>query len=366
VSRSGSRHLKQMAVGANPKSHRPGKSGGGQPAELEDEIDPGAAVEASTRSVDARTKQKVRKMRVAIGEYQSGEDRVHRKKKTAVAKRSRDTAKLKGGLAIAASGVAKGAERLGNRGKHGALNVGRSVGRLLGAKAKPNTSVTKATGANTIATAAGAYGAVDTEFIEPAFTVKLKGTTWHPILTKLKGTYGKITSPLPAGLAEIGGPDAVESEEQILDLLALDGEDWYLEKAVDAHESIHEDHLRDALNIVGGDIAQLFATLTVDQSVAATASDAIAAIKLLPGYDAIANLADPNNSQIRGVWDDEYVNQIDRDHYGPTQNAEADVVEPMIDKINRWRKKNKLAKIRKTWTCEDDGGAVRIPKGRKA
>ncbi|MGB0114105.1 MAG: hypothetical protein WBP59_12850 [Ilumatobacteraceae bacterium] len=77
------------------------------------------------------------------------------------------------------------------------------------------------------------------------------------------------------------------------------------------------------------------------------------------------NLADPNSSQIRAIWDAEYVNQIGRDHYGPTINAEADVVEPMVDKINKWRKKQKLPKVKKTWTCTNDGGAVQVPKGRK-
>jgi hypothetical protein len=229
---------------------------------------------------------------------------------------------------------------------------------------KPNTSVSLQTGANTTDTANGCYGAVDTEFIEPTFTVKQVGTTWQPIVTHLKGTYGKITSPLPAGLSEVNGPDANNSEQQIKDLLELDGNVWYMGKAVNAHESIHEDHLHDALNIVGPTIAQLFAPLTVDQSFAPEKTDAINAIKALPGYNAIMNLADPNNSQIRGIWDNEYVNQIDRDHYGSTQTAEADVVEPMIDKINSWRKKSGSLKIAKRWTCTNDDGAVEVPKGR--
>src|SRR5262249_51038178 len=151
------------------------------------------------------------------------------------------------------------------------------------------------------------------------------------------------------------------------DLLNLDGAAWYMTRAVDAHESIHADHMHDALNNVGDDIAQLFAALTVDQSVAATEKDAIAAIKAMPGYDAIVNSADPNDSQMRDLWDAEYVNLIDRDHYGPTQEAEADIVEPVINKINSWRtsQKPKKKKVKKVWTCTNDANAVEVPRGRK-
>lgn len=363
--------LKRMrAEGGNPKSDPP-KAGRNTrfQYDAEDLQDPELGTEgdvggAGTGKEATALEPKAKKMVVALHEYRTGNDRVHRKKKTRIKKRSRDIAKLKGGLAIAGSNVAKGAERLGNKGKHAGLNLGRSIGRAFGKSVKPNANVKKQTGANTQDTAQGAYGAVDTEFIEPKFTVKLIGTTWVPMLTHLKGTYGKITSPLPAGLAEIGGPDANESRQQIIDLLELDGDDWYMSKAVNAHESIHEDHLLDALDIVGNDIAQLFAALTVDQATYPKKKDAIAAIKLLPGYNAIMNLANPNDSQIRDLWDNEYVNQIDRDHYGPTQNAEADVVEPTIDKINRWRKKQKKVRLAKVWTCTNDDGAVQVPKGR--
>lgn len=352
---------KQMAPdGRNPKSDRPRGRREGPPDESDEE---------ETEEVEAHesvaTETKTKAMRVAVGEYRAAHDRVHTKKKTRLANRSSELSKHKGRAAIAASGVAKGGERAANQGKHGALNAGRSIGRLLGMDVKPSTTVKMAVGANTTNTAAGAYGAVDTEFIEPKFTVKLVGTTWQPILTNLDGTYGKITAPLPAGLAEIAGPDPAESKQQIKDLLALDGADWYMVKAVVAHESIHEDHIHDALNHVGGVIAQLFAALTVDQSVAPTKSDAITAIKNLPGYDAIMNLADPNDSQMRDLWDAEYVNRIGRDHFGPTQTAEADVVEPMINKINDWRKKQKLKKVKKKWMCTDGNNAVHIPKGRK-
>jgi Domain of unknown function (DUF4157) len=352
--------LKRMnPEGGNPKSDPPA----GRPEVAETESDEEGDEEIAAEELVAERKTKA--MRVAVGQFRAAHDRVHAKQKSRVNGHRNELAKLKGRVAIAASGAVKGGERAANVGKHGGLNVGRSIGRLVGMDVKPNTSVKKATGANTTATAQGAYGAVDTEFIEPKFTVKLVGTTWHPILTNLKGTYGKITSPLPAGLAEVAGPDPAESKQQVKDLLNLDGSDWYMVKAVNAHESIHEDHVHDALNNVGNDIAQLFATLTVDQAAAPNEAAAIAAVKNLPGYNAIVNLANPNNSQIRNLWDAEYVNLIDRDHYGPTQVAEADVVEPMIDKINSWRKKSKLKKVKKKWTCTDGSDALHIPKGRK-
>jgi Domain of unknown function (DUF4157) len=362
--------LKRMnAEGGNPKADPPAGRQETPDGENDEEEDDEAVAKEPVAEV--KTKQ----MRVAAGKYRASHDRVHQKKKAQVASRSsqlakakanaKASAKAKGAVAIAASTVAKGGERAANQGKHGVLNIARSVGRLVGMDVNPSTTVRRATGTNTTNTAAGAYGAVDTEFIEPKFTVKLVGTTWQPILTNLNGTYGKITAPLPGGLSEINGPDQNGSRQQIKDLLNLDGSNWYMVRAVDAHESIHEDHIHDALNNVGNDIAQLFAALTVDQSVAPKASDAITAIKNLPGYNAITNLANPNNSQIRQLWDNEYVNLIGRDHYGPTINAEADVVEPTINKINDWRKKSKKKKIKKKWTCTDDSNAVRLPKGRK-
>ena len=368
--------LKQMMPGRNPKSDVPTGRGGlvSDEDEFEEETEEDAKVQAG-----AVTDGKTKEMRVAIGEFRASHDRVHDKKKNRVNKakfrianakakaaaNAANGSKHKGRVAMAAGRAGRGAEGVANEGKHGVLNAGRAVGRLFGAKVKPGTSVKKETGPNTTNTAAGAYGAVDTEKIKPTIDVKLIGTTWHPFVTHLRGTYGKITAPLPAGLNEIAGPDAAESRQQIKDLLALDGADWYMVSAVDAHESIHEGHIHDALNNVGQDIATLFAALTVDVSVAKNKKEAIAAIEAMPGYDAIMNLADVNDSQIRDIWDAEYVNQIGQDHYGPTINAEADVVEVMINKINAWRKNKKMKKVKKKWTCTDDGGAVRLPKGRK-
>ncbi|MFT3852344.1 MAG: DUF4157 domain-containing protein [Ilumatobacteraceae bacterium] len=338
---------KRMSPGRNPKSDRPKGHKPHEGAELAGEQE---MSEEEQEEIGRRVRRMIRRRRAA-------HDRVHLRKQHEVAKR-------KGVVGTTVSQAGRELGYAGNEAGHMGRNVGRAIGQLVGMSVKPRTTVRMAIGVNTTATASGAYGAVDTELIEPKFDVKLVNGNWQVILTQLKGTYGKITAPLPAGLAEVTGPDANDSQDQIEDLLALDGNDWYMSKAVKAHEGVHEGHIHDTLNNVGTDLAQRFAALTVPQAAAADAAAAKAAIIALPAYAALTNPGAPNNSQIRQIWDTEYVRLIDRDHYGPTQEAEADVVEPMINKINAWRKKNNLPKIPKVWTSLDGDDNPFVPPGR--
>jgi hypothetical protein len=166
---------------------------------------------------------------------------------------------------------------------------------------------------------------------------------------------------MPQGIEEItgpggGGPGATtvaNSKKQIRSLLATEGDGYYLEKAVQAHEEVHEDRVLPALRAMTPDWQDEFWQLSVPDAgkgnpstptAFATEGEAIAAIKASPAYAQKV-------AAMRQEWDDEYVERITGDHGGKTQRAEVRASTPMILKINAFRisKGKKPLRWKETW-----------------
>ena len=185
------------------------------------------------------------------------------------------------------------------------------------------------------------YGYTETELFKKAnvtLTATKVGAVWKAAATSLIGDYTKIIGLL--GTTEVTGPagnsTALNYAKQVQDLASLGaGDDWYMLKAVDDHESVHEAHLLPALTNAEADIQTEFAKLSVPEAGIADAGAAVTAIEALPEYAATLQTA-------LNIWDAEYCTLIDGDHDGPTDAAELGVVNPMIALINQ-------AKVDQNW-----------------
>ena len=237
-------------------------------------------------------------------------------------------------------------------------------------KALPDAAVQKqgAPGPNALSILGDSYGVCDTEAIGDAqvrVTAVRDGNEWHAEAEKIVGPYSKVAR-LPGGMTEVTGPGGggagettvANSTAQVTNLLATEGPPWYMVKAVDNHESVHEERLLPALRTVASEFQKDFAKLTVPYQSADAAvkaapapatghadkASALTAIKALPAYTALL-------SSLRDVWDAEYVRRIGEDHKGKAQKGEEKASRPMINKINAFRKKSKKKAIpvKYTW-----------------
>jgi hypothetical protein len=161
---------------------------------------------------------------------------------------------------------------------------------------------------------------------------------WGPKVGSVTGKYS-LRQHLLAGVTEVGGPgkDTTKGnwQHQVANLNAL-GEDtpgfpcqWYMVKAVGAHELVHKGSVGTALEETEGAITRKIEG-DIPAVRAATPRAALTAFKANPAYKAA-------NDAAREIWDLKYVSKIDSDHTGMTPEAEHKVVDPMIEKIRKVR-----------------------------
>jgi len=222
-----------------------------------------------------------------------------------------------------------------------------SVGMLSPSEAKPAsqvdprkmmvaTSQIMGGGPNALAAMAGGgyWGWCDTEVVKPNLHVEKAGTEYKVKTVDFFGQYSKIVTLVP-GVKEAGAPSAANYMKMAKDLDSLgDGPDleWYMLKAVDAHESVHESRLKPALAAVEATLAAKFTPLKVAESATINSeATAEAAIKAQPAYVTAVG-------ECRDIWDAKYVTLITGDHNVLTPAAEHAVVDPKIKSINEWAK----------------------------
>ena len=183
---------------------------------------------------------------------------------------------------------------------------------------------------------ADTYGIVDTESVEPTtLTATRRGGRWYALPTDLTGKYSKIITL--AGATEVGGPGTDTTEDNYLkqaedldDLGAYAGTEWYMEEAVEDHESVHEGRVEPALEDTENRILGLYRLLSVPATGAVnSAGTATAAIKASPNYALV-------KARARQIWDARYVVRITGDHNAFTPAAEHAVADPMVESINEW------------------------------
>ena len=207
------------------------------------------------------------------------------------------------------------------------------------------------------------YGFCETEDIGDA-DIKVKavrhGDEWVAELKKVSAKYSLLTQ-LPTGCDEITGPGGggpgettiENSKEQIRSLLATEGDNYYMEKSVLAHEECHEEKLLPALRNKAKELTDAFAQITVPYSgkgnpstptAKATEAEALQVMKAQPEYAQTV-------AAMRNVWDAEYVNLITGQHGGETQRAEILSSTPMILRINAFRVRKGKSPLRwkETW-----------------
>lgn len=180
----------------------------------------------------------------------------------------------------------------------------------------------------------GDYGVTDTETVDVTLTAHQAGGNWHGAVTNMTGNYSKIIqSPPGGGRAEVTGPGgntaAANYYQQARQLDRLGGPSWYMQTAVDAHESVHEARLLPALQDIELQVQALFSALNAPVAGAADAATAVTQIQALPGYAAAV-------ARLRPLWDARYVARITGDHNILTDIAEHAVVDPMVRSINVW------------------------------
>ena len=174
------------------------------------------------------------------------------------------------------------------------------------------------------------YGFTYPENVNIGIDACRDGTGWHCILVSLAGNYSKQARLLP-GQQEVTGPGGNTSRmnfcPQATELNALGGCPgiWYMLRAVEDHESVHEGHFLPAFRTVAPQIETEIETLGVPDT-GQSAAEAIAAIQALPGFTN-------GTAHAQQLWLGEILNLAAGDHSGPTDAAEHAVVDPMVTAI---------------------------------
>lgn len=183
------------------------------------------------------------------------------------------------------------------------------------------------------------YGYTDTETVNIDISAVKSGNSWQAVVNGLTGNYSLRTRLLP-GQQEVdpgSNTSAATFCAQATELKNLGNPAataaWYMESAVLAHERVHATRLRPALLAVAPTIEAQVEAITIPDFLAADATSAAALLRLHPAFLlAMANA--------RTVWDAQYVTLINGDHGGPTDAAEHQIVDPVVNRIRQMAKAN--------------------------
>jgi hypothetical protein len=175
------------------------------------------------------------------------------------------------------------------------------------------------------------YGLTFPESVVPSITAKLDATgNWSPTVTALQGRFSMQTRLLP-GQSEITGPAGNTTDanhcDQVMNLQSLGniaGNTWYMIAAVQRHEQVHANHFLPALVKAEPAITASLEAVTVPNTPKMTAAQAVAALKVDPGFKAAVAGA-------QGLWLASILVEAAGDHTagGPCDKAEQTVTEPM-------------------------------------
>ena len=185
------------------------------------------------------------------------------------------------------------------------------------------------------------YGFTDTETVSIDISAIKVGNSWQAVVNGLTGNYSLRTRLLP-GQQEVdpgSNTSAATFCAQATEISNLGNPAataaWYMESAVLAHERIHATRLRPALLAVAPTIEAQVEAITIPDFLAADAASAAAILRLHPAFWLAA-------ANARTVWDAQYVTLINADHNagGPTDAAEHQVVDPVVNRICRMARAN--------------------------
>jgi peptidoglycan hydrolase-like protein with peptidoglycan-binding domain len=187
---------------------------------------------------------------------------------------------------------------------------------------------------------ANTYGYTDTETVGINISAVKSGNSWQAVVNGLTGNYSLRARLLP-GQQEVdpgSNTSAANFFAQATELKNLGNPAataaWYMESAVLAHERVHATRLRPALLSVAPTIEAQVEAIRIPDFLAADAASAAALLRLHPAFLlAMANA--------RTVWDAQYVTLINGDHGGPTDAAEHQIVDPVVNRIRQMAKANR-------------------------
>jgi len=183
------------------------------------------------------------------------------------------------------------------------------------------------------------WGMTWPESISFDISARCDGGNWRAVLTSLTGDYSQQARLLP-GFSEVTGPNGNTTQAnycaQASDLQALGkscNSSWYMLSAVQAHEDVHLAHFQPALVLVASILEAWVESLTVPTAPGKTEAQAIAEIKALPGYAAIAQ-----NAYL--TWKASVISALADDHLsgGATDVAERNVIRTMVNSICSYAK----------------------------
>ncbi|HEY6888445.1 MAG TPA: hypothetical protein VI300_11715, partial [Solirubrobacter sp.] len=170
------------------------------------------------------------------------------------------------------------------------------------------------------------------EGIEVAFTARQDAGQWRPSLTAIVGRYALQKRLLP-GHDEVTGPGGNTTAANYCD--QLDGleslgerNQWYMERAVEAHEQAHATRLAPVLEAGAPKLVSALEAIAIPDDGTLDAQSAEAALRADPAFETA--LADALKRWRFDVIDAAALDDVPN---GPTAQAEHVVVDPMIAAI---------------------------------
>jgi hypothetical protein len=182
------------------------------------------------------------------------------------------------------------------------------------------------------------WGQTETEYVTIEISAEKRGASWVPKATRIVGHYS-IETQLLNDQEEVTGPAGNTTPEnycsQLKSLRNL-GKDanapggiapWFMVRAVDAHEEVHQQHLDPSLVKAGRLILHELDKVSIPDDGALDAASAKAALEASPAFADVVKEA-------RITWDLTLFELAFEDHFnGSTAAAERKVVDPVIKEI---------------------------------